>query len=148
MCLPQLQWWFGRALRVARKECNPAFDGKHSHKIEAGALTELAISTVGVTDLTAVIDPGGGVKREFVFIPAGSFMMGSDKYGSEGKPVHRVTITKPFYMGKNPSRDVGAKMKGKVPGRVFRLPRPGNLLAIGASPRAQPDFLFRMGGRK
>jgi len=34
------------------KELNPAFDGKYSHRIEAGALTELAVSTVGVTDLT------------------------------------------------------------------------------------------------
>jgi len=36
------------------KELNPGFDGKYSHKIEAGALTELAISTVAVTDITPV----------------------------------------------------------------------------------------------
>jgi len=98
------------------------------------------------------IDLGGGVKMEFVLIPAGSFMMGSDKI-SEAKPVHRVTITKPFYLGKfevtqeqwekvmgsNPSRFKGAKnpvesvtwddcqkfmeaLKGKVPSQTFRLP--------------------------
>jgi serine/threonine protein kinase len=34
------------------KERNPQFDGKETHKIENGAVTELAFSTVGVTDIT------------------------------------------------------------------------------------------------
>ncbi len=33
------------------KELNPQFDGKESHKIESVAVTELAFSTVGVTDI-------------------------------------------------------------------------------------------------
>lgn len=37
---------------------------------------------------------------EMVLIPAGSFMMGSDKGEDNEKPVHKVTITKPFYMGR------------------------------------------------
>lgn len=50
------------------------------------------------------IDLGGGVKMEFVLIPAGEFYMGSPKSekgrdGDEG-PVHYVKISKPFYMGK------------------------------------------------
>jgi formylglycine-generating enzyme required for sulfatase activity len=46
------------------------------------------------------VDLGGGVKMEFVLIPPGSFMMGDeDGYRGE-KPVHKVTITKPFYLGK------------------------------------------------
>ena len=36
---------------------------------------------------------------EMVVVPAGSFMMGSDEYSSE-KPRHRVTIPKPFAVGK------------------------------------------------
>ena len=44
------------------------------------------------------VDLGGGVKMDFVLINAGSFMMGSKK-GANGKPVHKVAITKPFYMG-------------------------------------------------
>jgi len=36
---------------------------------------------------------------EFVLIPPGSFMMGSTNEADEG-PVHRVTISKGFYMGK------------------------------------------------
>jgi formylglycine-generating enzyme required for sulfatase activity len=98
------------------------------------------------------IDLGDGVKMDFVLIPDGTFMMGSDKVSS-GKPVHRVTITKPFYLGKyevtqeqwekvmgnNPSRFKGAKnpvdsvswedcqkfmeaLQGKVPSQTFRLP--------------------------
>ena len=34
------------------KELNPQFDGKETHKVEAGAVTELSISTVGVTDIS------------------------------------------------------------------------------------------------
>lgn len=36
---------------------------------------------------------------EFVYIPAGSFQMGGDKYDNE-KPVHQVTISEGFYLGK------------------------------------------------
>ena len=35
-----------------------------------------------------------------VVIPAGGFMMGSDEGGSNEKPVHKVTIAKPFAVGK------------------------------------------------
>ncbi len=37
---------------------------------------------------------------EMVEIPAGSFDMGSDKGESDEKPVHRVTIARPFALGK------------------------------------------------
>ena len=37
---------------------------------------------------------------EFVLIPEGSFEMGSNKGEANEKPVHRVTITKPYYLGK------------------------------------------------
>jgi formylglycine-generating enzyme required for sulfatase activity len=39
---------------------------------------------------------------EMVLIPAGSFMMGSDKGVDREKPVHKVTISRPFYLGKYP----------------------------------------------
>ena len=63
------------------------------------------------------IDLGGGVKMEFVLIPAGEFMMGSrrspdevakqsgianakaDRFAGE-HPLHKVRIAKPFYLGK------------------------------------------------
>ena len=47
------------------------------------------------------IDLGGGVKMEFVLIPAGSFLMGSDQGAKDELPVHRVVISRPFYMAKH-----------------------------------------------
>lgn len=41
-----------------------------------------------------------GLPKDFVLIPAGTFQMGSEKGYDNTKPVHQVTITKPFYMGK------------------------------------------------
>ena len=40
---------------------------------------------------------GDGVKMEFVPIAAGSFLMGSENGDWNEKPVHRVTLTKPFW---------------------------------------------------
>jgi formylglycine-generating enzyme required for sulfatase activity len=40
----------------------------------------------------------GGLNMKFAWIRPGSFWMGGEKYAEE-KPVHRVTITKGFYMG-------------------------------------------------
>ncbi len=46
------------------------------------------------------VDLGNGVKMEFVLIPAGSFLMGSDKGLKDERPVHRVVISRPFYLAK------------------------------------------------
>jgi len=47
------------------------------------------------------VDLGGGVKMELVLMPAGSFMMGDKtEWGWGEEPVHKVRITKPFYLGK------------------------------------------------
>ena len=40
------------------------------------------------------------IGMEFVKIPSGSFMMGSENGESNEKPVHKVTISTDFYMGK------------------------------------------------
>jgi len=51
------------------------------------------------------VDLGDGVKLTLVLIPAGEFDMGSPE-GEEGRysceRLHRVRITKPFYIGKHP----------------------------------------------
>lgn len=47
------------------------------------------------------IDLGGGVKMEFVLIPAGSFLMGSERGFKDEQPVHRVVLSKPFYMARH-----------------------------------------------
>ncbi|MBN2702767.1 MAG: formylglycine-generating enzyme family protein [Pontiellaceae bacterium] len=46
------------------------------------------------------MDLGDGVMMEFMSIPAGSFMMGSENGDDDEKPVHRVTISEPFWMAK------------------------------------------------
>lgn len=46
------------------------------------------------------IELGSGVKLEMVLIPAGSFVMGDDKGLDDEKPVHKVTLTRPFYLGR------------------------------------------------
>jgi formylglycine-generating enzyme required for sulfatase activity len=58
----------------------------------------------GPTLTGKTIDLGNGVSMEFVLVPAGSFDMGSpdsekERDSDEG-PVHRVQITKAFYMSK------------------------------------------------
>jgi len=37
---------------------------------------------------------------EFVFIPAGEFVMGSDSGTDDQKPAHKVKISQPFYLGR------------------------------------------------
>ncbi len=53
--------------------------------------------TVGESKAVESIKTAAGI--EMVSIPAGEFQMGGDKYAFE-KPVHRVVISEPFYMGK------------------------------------------------
>ena len=49
------------------------------------------------------IDLGNGLSMEFVLIQPGTFLMGttkSDGASAGAKPQHKVTISKPFYLGK------------------------------------------------
>jgi formylglycine-generating enzyme required for sulfatase activity len=61
----------------------------------------LAAAGVWAQDLPAkrTIALDGGVKMDLVLIKPGTFMMGSEKGKEWDRPVHEVTITKPFYMG-------------------------------------------------
>ena len=83
---------------------------------EARRRQEETANALGVP-VEKTVDLGGGVKMEFVLIPAGEFLMGSrdpaaavaakcheaglqaDRFEDE-HPQHRVRITKPFYIGK------------------------------------------------
>ncbi len=71
-----------------------------------------------------MLDLGKGIKIELTQIPAGKFQMGSASYDGDEKPVHEVTIPKPFkmsittitqpqyeaVMGSNPSEFNGAEL--------------------------------------
>jgi formylglycine-generating enzyme required for sulfatase activity len=86
---------------------------EHSKAIESNLEDKKKIS----------FDLGRGVKMDFALIPSGSFMMGDKTGDDEEKPVHKVAISKPFYIGKfevtqeqwesvmasNPSRFKGAR---------------------------------------
>jgi|GEM_PF-2741888 len=58
----------------------------------------------GLTLARATIGLPGEVLMRFVWCPPGSFSMGSDHKAaySEEQPIHRVTLTKGFYMGIHP----------------------------------------------
>ena len=63
--------------------------------------TVLVIASIvlGVIGCNNPSGPDNGQEERFVLIPAGSFKMGCNNWDAT-KPVHEVTITKPFYMGK------------------------------------------------
>ncbi len=46
------------------------------------------------------IDLSETIKMEFVLVQPGAFMMGSTKGGGFERPVHRVIISRPFYVGR------------------------------------------------
>ncbi len=46
------------------------------------------------------VDLGGGVMLDLVLIRPGKFLMGSENGDSDEKPVHEVTISRSFYLGK------------------------------------------------
>jgi formylglycine-generating enzyme required for sulfatase activity len=63
-----------------------------------------------------VLDLGGGVKLELVWIPAGEFMMGSNDGDIDEKPVHKVKISRGFWMGKyEVTQEQYAAVMGKNP---------------------------------
>ena len=53
-----------------------------------------------VTGDTMTINLPGGEKMEMIYVAPGSFMMGDNKGWDEAKPVHRVKLTRGFWMGK------------------------------------------------
>jgi len=88
------------------------------------AMAGTAFSETKEPSKELAVDLGKGVKLEMVLIPAGEFKMGDDQSGRGfEKPVHKVAITEPFYLGKyevtqeqweavmgnNPSHFKGAK---------------------------------------
>ena len=81
--------------------------GKATHSFGDWTVTKLATEEAEgskervctVCNYKEVVDIAKNPKG-FVLIPAGTFQMGSEKGDDWNKPVHEVTITKPFYMGK------------------------------------------------
>jgi len=80
-----------RTLPKPRGDEWPLHDGKEAIANYAGRLGLPPAQT---------LDLGGGLTMEFVLVPAGEFEMGSNDGPAEEKPVHKVTIGKPYYIGK------------------------------------------------
>ncbi|HOX06027.1 MAG TPA: formylglycine-generating enzyme family protein [Planctomycetota bacterium] len=73
------------------------FDADEAKKRQSAAAGRLRVPVEMELDL------GGGVKMEFVLVPAGRFRMGSpaEEVGRrDDERLHWVTIARPFYMGK------------------------------------------------
>ena len=63
------------------------------------------------------------IGMKFRLIQPGSFMMGSDKGGSDEKPVHKVTLSKGFYMGAyEVTQEEWEKVMGSTPSH-FKGPK-------------------------
>jgi len=101
------------AALLAKAQAN---DNKENGKTALAALDELLQLDLGNTVAQALrkkiaryygpqvgdtkaLDLGRGVKMELIWISPGEFMMGSNYHESE-MPVHRVKLTKGFWMGK------------------------------------------------
>ena len=50
-------------------------------------------------EFIGVVTLPGGVQLKMIKVEPGSFMMGSENGDDDEKPVHRVTLTKPYYLG-------------------------------------------------
>ena len=66
--------------------------------VHTATSTSSPTPTAELTPTLEVIVEAGGI--ELVLVEAGSFQMGSTQGFSREQPVHTVTITKPFYIGK------------------------------------------------
>ena len=85
--------------------------------LDKGSKEEKIVETMVVWS----VDLGDGISMEFMPIEPGSFRMGSENGDDDEKPVHQVTLTKPFWlaktevtqaqwrqvMGSNPSNFIG-----------------------------------------
>jgi formylglycine-generating enzyme required for sulfatase activity len=89
------------------------FPAGYSNDVQAKPAEKPAAKHKQKTLKTLTLDLGKGVKMKLVLIPAGEFMMGgkfspaesAKKFGGQARnyasehPRHKVTISKPFYMG-------------------------------------------------
>ena len=69
-------------------------------------VASIALGIIGCSSPSGPSGSGNGgaqgivAPEGFVLVKAGTFQMGSEDGENSNKPVHKVTITKPFYMGK------------------------------------------------
>ena len=80
-----------------------AFRDDHFFRVEVQIVEESARDPHGGVEGAKsglTLDLGGSVQMEFMLIRPGTFVMGDPEGFDDEKPVHKVTITSPFYIGK------------------------------------------------
>ena len=105
--------------------CEPE---KHPERAEwQTRVTDLLVAGVSPCVPQRTLELPGGVPLVGSFIPPGSFLMGSDHPGGEGDemPVHRVTLTRGFFLGVHPVTQAQWKaVMGTEPSRFKGPNRP------------------------
>jgi formylglycine-generating enzyme required for sulfatase activity len=107
-------WDFGDGATSAEQNPSHTYSSQGAYTVSLTVTTSVGSDTETKTDYIGVTASSGGgsdetvmlpgdVPLEMVWIPAGTFMMGSpddeqDRSGGEG-PQHQVTLTQGFYMG-------------------------------------------------
>ncbi len=74
---------------------------------------------------TVSLDLGSGVMLALILVQPGSFLMGSERGDDDEAPVHEVTISQPFYLGKyEVTQAQWKKVMGSSPSRFKGANRP------------------------
>ena len=89
-----------RKLEDERRKAEGKWAGPETPRTEAAPLRVQPASQPSALPKELKLDLGGGIAMELVLVPAGEFEMGSNEGGPEERPVHKVRISKPFYIGK------------------------------------------------
>ena len=90
---------------------------------------------------------------KFAWVPPGTFRMGSDHGDKDEKPVHRVTLTRGFYMGVHPvTQEQWEAVMGSNPSRFQGLPTVPSRRSPGTTARTsargwRSSWLSRSVGR-
>jgi formylglycine-generating enzyme required for sulfatase activity len=98
------------------------------------------------TDISLPNTLRNSIGMEFVLVPAGEFMMGSNDGGSEEQPIHRVRISQPFYLGKYEVTQRQWETLMRVNPSAFKGNR--NLPVEGVSFRAVQEFIGRLNAKE
>ena len=90
------------------------------------------------------LDLGGGVTAKLVLIPAGEFLMGAESAYEDQAPIHRVRITRPFYMS---ATEVAQQQYVAVMGSISAIFKGDNHPAERASWPNAMEFCKRLSAR-
>ena len=91
-----------RPVAPALLDCIALMDRSPQQIAEAAKASQKAWADFLGKPVEAMYDLPNGLKLEAILVPPGTFLMGSDADEESETPAHRVTITKPYYLGRFP----------------------------------------------